>query len=251
MRGIVPDWAALRGTATGRRIPLPPYPFERTRHWVPAPGAASRGDAVLPAAAPRRGRPKPRPASEQVIARAVARPSRLCRDRPGRRLPCDGRRFPPLAVQIVAELNRRFDADLRPHDLIEAPTARRLAQRLSAGRQRGEDRPFALCRSATARRQRAPLFLFHAVGGTVDFYQDLAAALDPGLPIHAFQSLALDSRTSPTPRWRRWPAATFRSSAACSPRAVSACRLRPSAARWPMKPPVNSPRPGNRSRCWR
>jgi phthiocerol/phenolphthiocerol synthesis type-I polyketide synthase E len=195
-RGVVPDWAALRGTATGRRIPLPPYPFERTRHWVPAPGVGSRGEPILPVAAPE-ARPAEAPASaEQAIAA-------LWRDHLGFAEIGPDDDFHAmggdslLAVQIVAELNRRFDAGLQPHDLIEAPTARRLAQRLSAGRQRGEDRPFALVSFRSGKPHRAPLFLFHAVGGTVDFYKDLAAALDPDLPIHAFQSRALDGRTEP------------------------------------------------------
>lgn len=33
-------WAAMQGTATPRRIPLPTYPFERSRHWI-EPGQRS------------------------------------------------------------------------------------------------------------------------------------------------------------------------------------------------------------------
>lgn len=58
--GIEPDWPALRRHQPRRRIPLPAYPFERTRHWVdapdaaptPAPASAAPADASPPLAAP-------------------------------------------------------------------------------------------------------------------------------------------------------------------------------------------------------
>jgi acyl transferase domain-containing protein/NAD(P)-dependent dehydrogenase (short-subunit alcohol dehydrogenase family) len=36
VRGIEPDWTAL-GNDTGRVVPLPPYPWQRTRCWLPVP----------------------------------------------------------------------------------------------------------------------------------------------------------------------------------------------------------------------
>ncbi len=194
-RGITPDWRAVQGAASGRRIPLPPYPFERIRHWVAAPGTADRA-GPLPETATVVVPPATPADAEQAIAA-------LWRDQLGYAAIGPDDDFHAmggdslLAVQIVAELNRRFDADLQPHDLIEAPTARRLALRLAAGRRRDGDRPFALVTFRSGDPGRAPLFLFHAVGGTVDFYQDIAAALDPGLPIHAFQSRALDGVAEP------------------------------------------------------
>ena len=35
--GIKPDWRALHGGASRRRVSLPTYPFERQRYWVDAP----------------------------------------------------------------------------------------------------------------------------------------------------------------------------------------------------------------------
>ncbi|MEP6546097.1 MAG: beta-ketoacyl synthase N-terminal-like domain-containing protein, partial [Gammaproteobacteria bacterium] len=58
-QGVLPDWVAVRG-ATRHRVPLPTYPFERSRHWINAP-AIVRADAqavyatvavALPAEAP-------------------------------------------------------------------------------------------------------------------------------------------------------------------------------------------------------
>ncbi len=61
---------------------------------------------------------------------------------------------------------------------------------------RGEAPPFCRVLLRAGRAGVAPLVLFHAVGGTVNLYGDLVAALDPALPVVAFQS----SR-------RSWPAA--------------------------------------------
>ncbi|RYI99605.1 MAG: aminotransferase class III-fold pyridoxal phosphate-dependent enzyme, partial [Acetobacteraceae bacterium] len=44
--GIVPDWAAMRQGAARRRVSLPGYAFERTRHWIDAPNAAATVEAV-------------------------------------------------------------------------------------------------------------------------------------------------------------------------------------------------------------
>jgi amino acid adenylation domain-containing protein len=49
--GVQPDWTALRAGERRRRVPLPTYPWERTRHWIeprrstadhPAPAAAEK-----------------------------------------------------------------------------------------------------------------------------------------------------------------------------------------------------------------
>ncbi|MEU4569115.1 MupA/Atu3671 family FMN-dependent luciferase-like monooxygenase [Micromonospora sp. NPDC023956] len=58
-RGVEVDWAAL--TPTGRRVPLPTYPFQRTRHWatvprpvppVPSDPPVAGGPVMSPAATP-------------------------------------------------------------------------------------------------------------------------------------------------------------------------------------------------------
>ena len=46
LAGVEPRWEALHG-APRRRVPLPTYPFQRTRHWVDAPAAGA--GAVLSA----------------------------------------------------------------------------------------------------------------------------------------------------------------------------------------------------------
>ncbi|AIA05956.1 polyketide synthase [Streptomyces noursei] len=53
-RGVAVDWQARYPAELARRVPLPTYPFERTRHWVepPAAPAPSAGAAAPAAPAP-------------------------------------------------------------------------------------------------------------------------------------------------------------------------------------------------------
>ncbi|MGO9601875.1 MAG: SDR family NAD(P)-dependent oxidoreductase [Candidatus Binataceae bacterium] len=50
LAGVEVDWEALRRDSKSRRVSLPPYPFERTQHWI-EPGEESRKpvDASAPA----------------------------------------------------------------------------------------------------------------------------------------------------------------------------------------------------------
>jgi len=50
-RGITPDWAAVRGGGSPRRISLPTYAFDHQRHWI-EPGRALLTDAAGPDEAP-------------------------------------------------------------------------------------------------------------------------------------------------------------------------------------------------------
>ena len=51
--GVPIDWAAVTSGCAGRRVPLPLYPYRRTSHWLPQPGAAQPigGDHQVTAAA--------------------------------------------------------------------------------------------------------------------------------------------------------------------------------------------------------
>ncbi|MFB6602091.1 type I polyketide synthase [Streptomyces noursei] len=59
-RGVAVDWQARYPAELARRVPLPTYPFERTRHWVeppaaPAPSAGAPAPAAPAPAAPAGG----------------------------------------------------------------------------------------------------------------------------------------------------------------------------------------------------
>ncbi|MEI8394798.1 MAG: amino acid adenylation domain-containing protein [Rhodospirillaceae bacterium] len=50
LHGVEPDLAALEADRPGRRVPLPPYPFERKRYWIdPSPSADSSAPGAKPA----------------------------------------------------------------------------------------------------------------------------------------------------------------------------------------------------------
>lgn len=46
--GITPDWSAYQAGGKPRRVSLPTYPFERSRHWVEAPAAAGAAAPTAP-----------------------------------------------------------------------------------------------------------------------------------------------------------------------------------------------------------
>ncbi|WID96689.1 amino acid adenylation domain-containing protein [Bosea vestrisii] len=50
--GIMPEWSAYQADSRPRRVSLPTYPFERSRHWVEAPVASATTSVAAPAAAP-------------------------------------------------------------------------------------------------------------------------------------------------------------------------------------------------------
>jgi amino acid adenylation domain-containing protein len=50
--GITPDWSAYQAGGKPKRVSLPTYPFERSRHWVEAPAASAITAAAAPAATP-------------------------------------------------------------------------------------------------------------------------------------------------------------------------------------------------------
>jgi acyl transferase domain-containing protein/acyl carrier protein len=49
--GIAPDWSAYQAAGKPKRVSLPTYPFERSRHWVEAPAVLATSSTTAPAAA--------------------------------------------------------------------------------------------------------------------------------------------------------------------------------------------------------
>jgi acyl transferase domain-containing protein/aryl carrier-like protein len=99
VRGVPVDWAKGYAGTGARRVKLPGYPFQRSRHWLAAPGAPA------PAAAP--------------AGPAAAAPE------PEEERQADGRtRRGPLGEQEALRLVRRHAAVLLGHDGPEAVDAR-------------------------------------------------------------------------------------------------------------------------------
>ncbi|HEX2524920.1 MAG TPA: acyltransferase domain-containing protein [Geminicoccus sp.] len=199
--GLVLDWRNLEPQA--RRVPLPPYPFERIRHWIPAPTEASVpqrtaepaiGAAIAPIQAIGARAAEIALIWQQLLGHAHVTPTSNFHALGGDSL---------LAVRVAAILSSRFDIQVPPHALLEAPTPDALAAWMAAASNsnltRGE-RPFALVTLRSGQTDCPPLFLLHAVGGTVNFYSDLATALQGDIPVHAVQAAALDGVTPPDRR---------------------------------------------------
>ncbi|MFO1074917.1 MAG: beta-ketoacyl synthase N-terminal-like domain-containing protein [Geminicoccaceae bacterium] len=207
--GLTVDWRALEPLA--RAVPLPPYPFERVRHWVPAPGE----DVVPPATPPQAAVTAPSAGDPPVIfdpEGLIAAVALVWQQQLGHRQVAADSDFHALggdsllAVRVAARLSQRLGVGLPPHALLEWPTPRALAARIAALRAgaaahgaaaQGPERPFALVTLRAGAGGQAPLFLPHAVGGTVDLYRDLVAALPATLPVYGLQAAALDGRTPP------------------------------------------------------
>lgn len=135
--GVGIDWRALHGEANPRRVSLPGYPFERTRHWVAA-GAQHLDDApeVAPAAEvapePDDDFVAPRTETERMLAGIWA--DLLGVDRIG----VDDDLFAAgahsmMITQVTKELHRRHIAHLTARDVLQAPTIGVLAELVDGG----------------------------------------------------------------------------------------------------------------------
>jgi amino acid adenylation domain-containing protein len=71
MSGVDVDWRALHAGQAPRRVRLPTYPFERTRHWIPRSAGNRLGTAAIPDAIPRATDP-PVPPADASANGAVA-----------------------------------------------------------------------------------------------------------------------------------------------------------------------------------
>ncbi|HEY6455787.1 MAG TPA: amino acid adenylation domain-containing protein [Steroidobacteraceae bacterium] len=75
--GLRPEWTAL-GDQSGRRVPLPTYPFERKRFWIDAPPSSRRAQAQItpngqtPSTAPPRAAPPVAAAATEVVQDTAA-----------------------------------------------------------------------------------------------------------------------------------------------------------------------------------
>ena len=121
LRGIEPDWRALHGGVGRRRIPLPPYPFQRTRHWADAPTAAApeRVLTVVPV------RPAPDGALDatariwcEVMGRETIDPDADFLELGGDSL---------MALRIVTRMRERFGVQIPVAALLREPTVRAAA----------------------------------------------------------------------------------------------------------------------------
>jgi amino acid adenylation domain-containing protein len=138
--GVEPDWAALHGGSGRRRVPLPGYPFQRTRHWLePRPAAAAVEMPAAPALPPAPGTGCLE-AMLRIWGDAMGRPD-IEPDDDFFALGGDSL----LALRIAARVRQELGVAVPVAALLQSPTARaaaRLADELSetaapAERERG------------------------------------------------------------------------------------------------------------------
>ena len=98
-----------------------------------------------------------------------------------------------LAVQLFAEINKKFGKNLSMTTLFQAPTVEQLANLL---RQEKCSAPSRSLVAIQPNGSQPPLFCIHPVGGTVLLYQQLARYL-PEQPLYGLQAQGLDGSQTP------------------------------------------------------
>ncbi|MEU4776113.1 phosphopantetheine-binding protein, partial [Micromonospora sp. NPDC023644] len=125
-QGVEVDWAALHDGASRRRVGLPTYPFQRSRHWVDPV-------AVAPVAGPTPAAPAadPQPGTGSVLEEAVAAVwrRRLGVDRIG---PHDSLLMLGAdslsAARTLRDLAQAFHVELQLGVFLQTPTVAALAE---------------------------------------------------------------------------------------------------------------------------
>ncbi|WP_432841867.1 amino acid adenylation domain-containing protein [Dactylosporangium sp. CA-092794] len=97
-------------------------------------------------------------------------------------------------AQLITRIREATGAALHPRELFANPTLERLAARIDGAHEGGEPAgdPGSPLVPLRAGGDRAPLFLVHAVGGTVGPYLPLAGLLGADRPVHGLQGSAGD-----------------------------------------------------------
>jgi amino acid adenylation domain-containing protein/FkbM family methyltransferase len=195
LAGADVDWAAVHAGERRRRVPLPAYPFERSRYWVepqvelvePLP------EEPVPAALPA----GPRTPMEEAVARVWCELLGL----DGVELHDDffeigGSSL--MGLQMSSRLRRALGVSLPGDLLLEAPTVSAMAKRLER-LDTSPVRPACLVRlqAGDAETNRPPLFLVHQVGGYAFTFRALVRELGPHRPVYGLRSLGLEEGEEP------------------------------------------------------
>ena len=120
------DFAALPGQR-GRRIPLPTYPYQRRRHWIDAPGAATEV-----------AEPEPAAPAAQPVDETVARISRIWTELLGADAARPSVNFLELggtsltAIQLLTRLRRDFGVRLPLRAVFDNPSIEGIAELVRA-----------------------------------------------------------------------------------------------------------------------
>jgi thioesterase domain-containing protein/malonyl CoA-acyl carrier protein transacylase/acyl carrier protein len=198
VRGAAPDWRGFYGDGEFRRMALPTYPFQRTRHGR-RPARADGGTAgAIAAPAPRQPSEPPRDALIDSIRRHVAEAVGRAPDSLSASENCMDLGIDSLGVlDVVNAIRHTTGTVCTPGDFLARPTVGDFAayvhSRIAAGR--------AAARAPLPRSplvvfnpegSRTPLFCVHPSGGQVTAYLRLRSLLGTEQPMYGLQSRALE-----------------------------------------------------------
>jgi amino acid adenylation domain-containing protein len=203
---------APTGRPRYRRVPLPTYPFERTRYLLDRPGGHRPESAalVVPANSPSHPtapaeRSQPHLYADPVAGAVAGIWSEVLGVHPVR--PADN--FFDLggssliAIEVRARILERLGAPVPVHALVEYPTVatlteevrRHLAElqpRATAGTPAGAGVPTLLVRLKAGQEEAPPLFLVQPIGGTVYTYLPLVRRLAWAGPVYGLRASGLE-----------------------------------------------------------
>jgi phthiocerol/phenolphthiocerol synthesis type-I polyketide synthase E len=206
--GVEVDWEALHEGTEARRVPAPTYSWDHVRYWAAAkpmaaaplgsgPGFAVSAPAESPAGEPEEPLDGPNGLGE-LERELAAIWKRMLGVRTVRAedsfLSLGGDSL--LALQLTSRLNEKYAVNLSLHDVLEARTLAGLAARLGsrpAADVAGNRDPLVVELEPGA--GKTPIFLLHAVGGSVFSYAPLAEGLRDGPRILGIQPQGFDGRS--------------------------------------------------------
>ncbi|MBU6398859.1 MAG: alpha/beta fold hydrolase, partial [Verrucomicrobia bacterium] len=188
------DWAALRMEETGRRIPLPAYPFEKKSYWVKAGPAEPIGVSVSARVDPPAALVvAPRNATDVRLIRVWEEVLRVAPIRIRDNFFQSGGTS-LLAVRLMQEIEREFHQSLPLHLLFAASTVEALSDVLERGM---EERDWTPLVPVQPQGSRTPLFLIPGWGGNIVYFHALGRQLGPGRPVYALQARGLEGNAPP------------------------------------------------------
>ena len=108
-----------------------------------------------------------------------------------------------IAVQVINKLRETFQTELPIEAILNTGTIAKLSESIQAttssqnipGHKTPQARSSLLVEFQAGSNNKQPIFLLHAVGGTVYIYRDLARSLGSDIPVYGIQALGLDGKT--------------------------------------------------------
>jgi acyl transferase domain-containing protein/thioesterase domain-containing protein len=190
--GVAVDWPAFGKAEDRHRVPLPLYPFQRSRHWLlrDQPDAAAADESAAPEVAPHAPSPEPGGALGAAMAawRAVLGIETAGADTDFFSAGGDSL----LAIQAAARLSAALGVPVEPRDIAEHPTPAMIAAR-------AETSPIAAPTAgvpALVRLRRGAgdgaIVCVHPVGGRVGCYAELVRCLTVDADVLGIEAVGLD-----------------------------------------------------------